>query len=157
MVVFDLNSGGLADPGGVTRPHAAEPDAGESDAGESVDGGGIVVESVAITTDTPPQELASRAAPGPASITIHFPRFSDGRGFTLARHLRQALRYEGVILASGHLLPDQADYLRRCGFSHVEIDPDAVAQWRLSLSMVPPAMQHLLASRRARHPPADRA
>ena len=35
---------------------------------------------------------------------------------------------QGAILARGHLIPDQAVYLLRCGFSHVEIERGTLAQ-----------------------------
>ena len=68
----------------------------------------------------------------------------------MARHLRQAARHAGPLLADGHLIPDQADYLRRCGFSHVRIAADHAAQWCRSLALAPPAMQHVLTNRRER-------
>ena len=46
-------------------------------------------------------------------VIIHFASFSDGRGFTMARHLREIVGYCHRLLASGHLIPNQADYLRR--------------------------------------------
>ena len=49
-------------------------------------------------------------------IAIEFPKFRDGRGFTLARSLRQR-GYEGDIRAVGHFLPEQFLSLRACGFS----------------------------------------
>jgi uncharacterized protein (DUF934 family) len=54
-------------------------------------------------------------------IRIPFPRFDDGRGFSLARNLR-LLGYTGRLRAQGHLLADQYTMLRRCGFDEVEID-----------------------------------
>lgn len=59
--------------------------------------------------------------------------------------------HSGAILGCGHLIPDQADYLRRCGFSHVEIAPGALAQWQRSLSLSPPPMQQMLSGRRSRN------
>ncbi len=56
-----------------------------------------------------------------AIIRIAFPRFDDGRGFTLARDLRLA-GYRGRLRACGPLLADQYTMLRRCGFDEVEID-----------------------------------
>ena len=94
-------------------------------------------------------QLLAGLVPSKSSVVaIRFDRFSDGRGFTIARRLREALGHSGAILASGHLIPDQAGYLRRCGFSHAEIAPGSLRQWRLSLS--PPPMQQLLSGRRAR-------
>jgi uncharacterized protein (DUF934 family) len=79
-------------------------------------------------------------------VIIHFASFSDGRGFTMARHLREIVGYCHRLLASGHLIPDQADYLRRCGFTHVEIDMRNEKQWRRSLALSPPPMQRVLAT-----------
>jgi len=127
MDIFDLHSAGLA----------ALPDAGRA----------AVID---IATDVAPADLASLVPAGTGCVAIRFPRFSDGRGFTLARHLREALGHEGAIVARGHLIPDQAVYLLRCGFSHVEIERGALAQWRHTLALSPPSMQQVLASRRAR-------
>lgn len=88
---------------------------------------------------------------GEAALAISFDKFSDGRGFTVARHVREALAFEGPLVATGHVIPDQADYLRRCGFTHVETDLRHAAQWRRSLALTPPAMQHVLGSPRARY------
>lgn len=49
-------------------------------------------------------------------IAIEFPKFRDGRGFTLARSLRQG-GYKGDIRAVGHFLPEQFLSLLACGFS----------------------------------------
>ena len=51
-----------------------------------------------------------------AVIAIEFPKFRDGRGFTLARTLRQR-GYKGDLRAVGHFLPDQFLSLLACGFS----------------------------------------
>lgn len=56
-----------------------------------------------------------------ALIRIPFASLSDGRGFTLARHLR-LLGYAGRLRASGHVIADQYAMARRCGFDEVEID-----------------------------------
>lgn len=53
-------------------------------------------------------------------IAIRFPIFRDGRGFSLARDLRERHGYAGEIRAVGHTLPDQYQFLIRCGFSTVE-------------------------------------
>lgn len=51
-----------------------------------------------------------------AVIAVEFPKFRDGRGFTLARSLRQ-LGFVGDLRAVGHFLPDQFLALQHCGFS----------------------------------------
>ncbi len=52
-------------------------------------------------------------------IAINFPQFRDGRGFTLARALRQH-GYRGDLRATGHFLPDQFRALKGCGFTSFE-------------------------------------
>ena len=103
----------------------------------------------------PPTEAVSYLpdiAVGGEPLAIWFEVFSDGRGFTLARH-REVAHHAGLLLAYGHLIPDQADYLRRCGFSHVQIGADAASQWCLSQALAPPLMQHVLDTGRARMQP----
>ena len=76
-------------------------------------------------------------------IAIAFPSGTDGRGFSLARQLRQR-GFSGVLRASGPLFSDQFPQALACGFDEVQI-PDAnaarqpVEQWlaavnRISLS-----------------------
>jgi len=59
------------------------------------------------------------------TIGIHFPAFTDGRGFSIGKLLRQRFGFTGNLIATGELLVDQADYLFRCGFSHVVL-PDTI-------------------------------
>ncbi|MFV0474680.1 MAG: DUF934 domain-containing protein [Pikeienuella sp.] len=58
-------------------------------------------------------------------ISIGFPAFSDGRGFSLARALRRA-GYKGRLRAAGPVIADQYAYLRQCGFDEVET-PEALS------------------------------
>lgn len=51
-----------------------------------------------------------------ARIVIEFPAFMDGRGFSHARKLREA-GFQGELIAAGDILPDQWQFLQRCGFS----------------------------------------
>ena len=91
--------------------------------------------SLAITNDA---DLAARSdavehANGRA-IAIPFPKFNDGRGFSLANVLRRQHRFTGELRASGHVLPDQAIHLLRAGFDTVEItDPAALPAWQAAL------------------------
>ncbi len=50
-------------------------------------------------------------------IAVNFQTFKDGRGFTIARLLRQRFGYSGEIRAVGHVLREQLCYLKRCGFN----------------------------------------
>lgn len=57
-------------------------------------------------------------------ITISFPAFTDGRGYSQARLLRERLGYTGEIRAVGDVLIDQLLYLRRCGFDSFDLRAD---------------------------------
>lgn len=50
-----------------------------------------------------------------ALVEVNFPSFSDGRGYSAARILREA-GYAGELRAVGDVLIDQLSHLRRCGF-----------------------------------------
>jgi uncharacterized protein (DUF934 family) len=49
-------------------------------------------------------------------VAIHFPKFTDGRGYSIARLLRERHGYAGPLRAVGDILRDQLFYLLRCGF-----------------------------------------
>ncbi|MEL7728926.1 DUF934 domain-containing protein [Citromicrobium bathyomarinum] len=55
-------------------------------------------------------------------IDIAFPAFTDGRGYSAARILREA-GFTGELRAVGDVLVDQLAYMRRCGFD--AFAPDA--------------------------------
>ena len=55
-------------------------------------------------------------------VSIRFPSFSDGRGYSLARKIRQR-GYQWILRARGPLIPDQFYYLTQCGFDEIEL-PD---------------------------------
>ena len=55
-------------------------------------------------------------------IAISFPAFADGRGFSLARQIREHKDFSGDIRAIGAFVPDQMYYLTRCGFSSFVLD-----------------------------------
>ena len=48
-------------------------------------------------------------------VEISFPAFTDGRGYSSARILREA-GYTGELRACGDVLVDQLGLMRRCGF-----------------------------------------
>jgi uncharacterized protein (DUF934 family) len=49
-------------------------------------------------------------------IAVNFPKFTDGRGYSTARLLRDRYGYRGEIRAVGDVQRDQLLYLSRCGF-----------------------------------------
>lgn len=48
-------------------------------------------------------------------VEVNFPAFTDGRGYSAARILREA-GYAGELRAVGDVLVDQLSHMRRCGF-----------------------------------------
>jgi uncharacterized protein (DUF934 family) len=50
-------------------------------------------------------------------IAVDFPKFSDGRGFSIAYNLRTRLGFEGELRAIGDVLRDQMFYMQRVGFN----------------------------------------
>ena len=48
-------------------------------------------------------------------IAIEFPSFTDGRGYSNARLLRDRFQYRGELRAVGDVLRDQLFYMARCG------------------------------------------
>ena len=51
-----------------------------------------------------------------ALIAVDFPKFSDGRGYSIAFNLRKRLGYTGELRAIGDVLRDQLFQMQRCGF-----------------------------------------
>ena len=69
-----------------------------------------------------------------ALISVAFPSFADGRGFSIARRLRD-MGFKGRLRATGAVIADQFAYLMACGFDEVDA-PEQVfarqpeAQWQ---------------------------
>ncbi|MHA1527463.1 MAG: DUF934 domain-containing protein [Alphaproteobacteria bacterium] len=59
-------------------------------------------------------------------ISVGFPSFADGRGFSIGHCLR-ALGYQGRLRATGPVISDQFEFLLACGFDEVSL-PDSVAE-----------------------------
>lgn len=57
-------------------------------------------------------------------IVIEFPQMSDGRGFSLARLLRERYGYRGEIRARGDFIRDQMFFLSRVGVNAFECGQD---------------------------------
>lgn len=51
-----------------------------------------------------------------STVVIEFPQFTDGRGYSIARLLRERYGFKGEIRATGEVLRDNLFYLSRCGF-----------------------------------------
>ena len=57
-----------------------------------------------------------------ALITISFPKFTDGRGYSMAWILRSRLGYKEELRAVGDVLFDEMQLMVRCGFDAFDID-----------------------------------
>lgn len=61
------------------------------------------------------------AVAGFDAVVLDFPEFKDGRAYSQARLLRERFGYTGEIRARGAVLPDQALFMARVGFTALEI------------------------------------
>ena len=77
---------------------------------------------VRVLGEVDPDELGPQLD-GVALVVVEFPKFTDGRGYTLARVLRDRHDYRGELRAVGHVLRDQLFYMARCGFETFELAP----------------------------------
>lgn len=59
-----------------------------------------------------------------AVIAVDFPKFADGRGYSIAYNLRARLGYVGELRAIGDVLRDQMFYMQRVGFDAFAPRPD---------------------------------
>ena len=67
-----------------------------------------------------------------AVVAVNFPQFVDGRGYSIARSLRERYGWRGELRAIGDVLRDQLFYLSRCGFDAFALRPDQDANAALS-------------------------
>ncbi|WP_136246688.1 DUF934 domain-containing protein [Halomonas borealis] len=72
-------------------------------------------------------ELARELEAAPL-VAIDFPKFTDGRGYSIARLLRERHGYSGQVRAIGDVLIDQLFYLSRCGFDAFSLREDQVIE-----------------------------
>jgi uncharacterized protein (DUF934 family) len=59
-----------------------------------------------------------------ALVAVNFPKFSDGRGYSTARLLRERLGWRGELRAVGDVLRDQLFLMARCGFDSFALRAD---------------------------------
>jgi len=59
------------------------------------------------------------------SVAVGFPAFTDGRGYSAARLIRERYGYRGELRAVGDILADQAAFYRRCGFDALVVRDEA--------------------------------
>jgi uncharacterized protein (DUF934 family) len=70
--------------------------------------------------DMPTGDIASALIKLPL-LAVNFPVFTDGRGFSIARLLRERFNYLGELRAIGYVLRDQLCFMKRCGFNSFDL------------------------------------
>jgi uncharacterized protein (DUF934 family) len=65
-------------------------------------------------------------------IAVNFPRFVDGRGFSIASLLRTRYGYKNELRSIGDVLRDQLYFMKRCGFDAFKIRADRSAEEALA-------------------------
>jgi len=83
-----------------------------------------------------------------SAISINFPSEKDGRGFSLARRLRQ-LGYLGVLRATGHVMVDQYRHATQSGFNQIAISSKLAKRmpepyWQQQINGFTPSYQEKL-------------
>jgi len=81
-----------------------------------------------LAPDADPEALAADVGAVPV-IAVDFPAFTDGRGYSIGRLLRDRYGFEGELRAIGDILRDQLFALAECGFDAflIRSDRDAAA------------------------------
>ena len=54
-------------------------------------------------------------------VAVRFPKFGDGRAYTIARLLRERYGYKGELRAVGEVGRDHLYYMSQCGFDAFEL------------------------------------
>ena len=57
-------------------------------------------------------------------IAVNFPKFGDGRGYSIARLLRERYGYKGELRAIGDVLHDHLHFMEQCGFDAFALRED---------------------------------
>ena len=83
------------------------------------DGSNVAI-GVQIEPGTELSEIAEDL-PRLAMVAVSFPKFGDGRGYSLACLLRERYGFKGEIRAVGDVLLDQIQPMQRCGIDSFDI------------------------------------
>jgi uncharacterized protein (DUF934 family) len=103
---------------------------------------GTLIKGRRIATESPPspegEVLRLEPSDDPAAfadrlahvqrVEVNFPKFGDGRGFSIARLLRERYGYKGELRAVGHVVRDHLLYMESCGFDAFELKDGEDAQ-----------------------------
>jgi uncharacterized protein (DUF934 family) len=67
-----------------------------------------------------PAAFAGRLA-GLGVVAVRFPKYTDGRGYSIGRLLRERHGYRGELRAVGEIARDHLQLLAQCGFDAFEL------------------------------------
>ena len=65
-------------------------------------------------------------------IAVNFPKYGDGRGYSIARLLRERYGYKGELRAVGVVARDHLQLMAQCGFDSFELREGEDAQAALA-------------------------
>jgi len=77
-------------------------------------------ELVVLEPDAGLRSLADRL-PGLKAVAVRFPKYADGRGYSIGRLLRERYGYRGELRAIGEVGRDLLQPLARCGFDAFQL------------------------------------
>ena len=88
-------------------------------------------ELVVLEPTDDPRSLADRL-PGLKVIAVNFPKYGDGRGYSIARLLRERYGYKGELRAVGVVARDHLQLMAQCGFDAFQLREGEDAQAALA-------------------------
>ena len=91
----------------------------------------VLIKHRRLAESSPPPDLTLEPDDDPALvagalgaariIALRFPRFGDGRAYSIARLLRERYGYKGELRAVGEVGRDHLYYMAQCGFDAFEL------------------------------------
>lgn len=89
-----------------------------------IDSDAVAADGVLALTNTDDVMAFADAVKSALAVSLHFPKWTDGRAYSQAVLLRGRLRFAGEIRATGDVVVDMLPLLRRCGFDSVQLRAD---------------------------------
>ena len=91
----------------------------------------VLIKDRRIAENSSPPDLVLEATDDPALVAaalaearvvaVRFPKFGDGRAYSIARLLRERYGYKGELRAIGEVGRDLLYYMQQCGFDAFEL------------------------------------
>jgi uncharacterized protein (DUF934 family) len=78
-----------------------------------------------------PRAIADKL-PGLKIVAVNFPKYGDGRGYSIGRLLRERYGYKGELRAVGVVARDHLQLLAQCGFDSFQLREGEDAQEALA-------------------------